>query len=137
MKITFEIDPNEKDSEVIYNGLVAYNKPHFGYNKLINFACFLRDDDGKVCGGATGEIADDLAFIWLLWVDEKYRGGNGQKIMKLVEHEVKNHGVSEIHLDTYGFQAPEFYPKLGFKEVSRMMVNKARKIEKIFFIKEL
>lgn len=137
MNVTFEIDPNEKDSEVIYNGLVAYNKPHFGYKKLINFACFLRDEQNNICGGATGEIADDLAFIWLLWVDDQCRGGAGQKIMALVEEEVRARGVTEIHLDTYSFQAPEFYLKIGFKETSRMIMNKARNIEKIFFIKEL
>lgn len=137
MQITFEIDPDEKDSAVIYDGLVAYNKPHFGYEKLVNFGCFVRDEDNNVRGGVTGEIADDLAFIWLLWVDEDYRGGAGKKIMQLVEQEMKIRNVAEIHLDTYSFQAPEFYVKLGFKEVSRMLINKARNIEKIFFIKEL
>lgn len=137
MNIQFEINPNEKDSKEIYNGLVAYNKPHFGYKKLINFACFLRDEDNHICGGATGEIADDLAFIWLLWVDEKCRGGAGRKIMNMIEQEVRARHVKEIHLDTYSFQAPEFYKKLGFIEVSRMVVNRAKNIEKIFFNKEL
>lgn len=137
MNIQFEINPNEKDSKQIYDGLVAYNKPYFGHKKLIKFACFLRDEDNGICGGATGEIADDLAFVWLLWVDEKCRGGAGRKIMNMVEHELKVRQVQEIHLDTYSFQAPEFYNKLGFMEVSRMMVNKTKKIEKIFFIKEL
>lgn len=137
MNITFEIDPNEKDSAAIYDGLVVYNKPYFGSEKSINFACFLRDEDGKICGGATGEISDDTAFIWLLWVDEKHRGGAGQQIMQLVEQEVKARGATEIHLDTYSFQAPEFYFKLGFKELTRFVVNRSKNIEKIFFIKEL
>lgn len=137
MKIEFEINPDKKDSGIIYKGLVAYNKPYFGHKKLIEFACFLRDDENNVCGGVTGEIADDLAFIWLFWVDGKHRGGVGKQIMEVVEREAKIRGATEIHLDTYSFQAPEFYPKIGFKEVSRMMVSKSRNIEKIFFIKEL
>lgn len=137
MNLEFEIDPNEKDSKEIYNGLVTYNKPYFGYKNLIKFACFLRDENNDICGGATGEIADDLAFIWLLWVDEKCRGGAGRKIMNMVEREVKARHVKEIHLDTYSFQAPEFYQKLGFKEMARYTVVVQNNIEKIFFIKEL
>lgn len=137
MNVDFEINPSEADAKVILDGLVAYNKPYFGYENLIEFACFARDADGKILGGATGEIADELAFIWLLWVDEDSRGGAGRQIMQHMETELKTRKVTEIHLDTYSFQAPEFYKKLGFKEVSRFTVNKPRNIEKVFFIKEL
>lgn len=137
MNIKFEINPSETDSKIIWKGLEAHNKPHFGYDKLTEFACFLKDDNGEIKGGATGQIADHLGFIWLLWVDEDYRGGVGREIMKIVEDELKLRNVEEIHLDTYSIQAPEFYVKLGFKEVARFMVSKQKNIEKIFFIKEL
>ena len=138
MKIEFEINPDENDVQSVYNGLDVFNKPVFGDVEIIEFACFIRVENNRILGGATGYIFDKVAMVKYLWIDENLRGqGRGVQIFDILESEFKQRNVEEIHLDTYSFQAPEFYRKLGFKEVARYMISKAKKIEKIFFIKEL
>lgn len=138
MNIEFEIDPNEKDVQTIYDGLVGFNEPTFGALKVEDYACFIRNDDGKILGGATGGIVGEVALLKYFWIDDSLRGqGQGRQVFELLEVEFRKRNVSEIHLDTYSFQAPDFYIKLGFKEVARYMFMKQQKYEKIFFIKEL
>lgn len=138
MEIKFEVNPTEKDTQTIYDGLVEFNEPMFGDLKVENYACFIRNQDGKILGGVTGGIADGVALLGYLWVDNSLRGqGVGKRIIETIESKLKAMNVVEIHLDTYNFQAPEFYIKMGFKEVARFNVMKRRNVEKIFFIKEL
>ena len=58
----------------------------------------------------------DTAFIELLWVDEKYRGQNiGSVLLEKLESTLRDKGCKLIHLDTFDFQAPEFYKKKGYE----------------------
>ena len=60
-------------------------------------------------------------FIALFWVDEKFRGrGFGSKIMQTAEKEACRRGVKNVYVDTFSFQAPRFYKKLGYREFGRL-----------------
>ena len=51
-------------------------------------------------------------------MDEKLRGqGIGSKIMSAAETEAKKRGCKYAFVDTFSFQAPGFYTKLGYQEV--------------------
>ena len=55
-------------------------------------------------------------FISVLFVDELYRGkGLGTLLVKHLEEEAKSLGLKLIHLDTFDFQAKDFYLKLGYE----------------------
>lgn len=138
MQIIYEVDPSEKDTKRIYEGLVEFNIPIFGDMLIENFGCFIRDDKFEIIGGITGYIAGKIAMVKYVWVDKSIRGqGYGHKLFTVLENTLKQKQIDEMHLDTYTFQAPEFYTKLGFIEVARYTMMKKEKIEKIFFIKEL
>ncbi len=50
-----------------------------------------------------------------IWVDETVRGeGLGRRIMEAAEAEAILRGCTRVMLDTFSFQAPEFYEKLGY-----------------------
>jgi ribosomal protein S18 acetylase RimI-like enzyme len=52
----------------------------------------------------------------MLWVDEKHRNkGLGTQLLLKAEVLAGKRGCKYVHLDTFSFQAPEFYRKLGYK----------------------
>lgn len=51
-----------------------------------------------------------------LWVDESLRGqGLGTRLMQLAEAEAIKRGCTHAYTDTFTWQAPEFYKKLGYE----------------------
>jgi len=54
-------------------------------------------------------------FVELLFVPECLRGqGTGRQLMEQAEVVAREHGCVGIWLDTFSFQAPGFYQKLGY-----------------------
>ena len=77
----------------------------------------ITDDNGKIIAGCVARMyCWKIAYIDTLWVDEKYRdNGLGSKLLAEVEKTAKDKGCYLIHLDTFDFQAKEFYQKRGYK----------------------
>lgn len=97
-----------------------------------------REDD-LYLGGLAARFSLDLkwVFVELLAVAEEGRGkGIGSKLMARIEEEARLRGMDGIWLDTFSFQAPEFYRRLGYSEFGRIddyPENEAR----LFFVKRL
>lgn len=54
-------------------------------------------------------------FVEVFWIDEQYRGrGIGTELLNKVETHAKDVGCTFIHLDTFSFQAIDFYKKCGY-----------------------
>ncbi|MED2186843.1 MULTISPECIES: GNAT family N-acetyltransferase [Bacillus cereus group] len=54
--------------------------------------------------------------IDFLFVDENQRGnGLGSKILDRIEKEAISKGCKYVFLNTFGFQAKDFYPKHGYE----------------------
>lgn len=80
-------------------------------------------EDGEYLGGLAARFASDLKWVYveLLAVAEAGRGkGIGTKLMTRMEADARLRGMQGIWLDTYSFQAPEFYKRLGFSEFGRI-----------------
>ena len=57
-----------------------------------------------------------VIYIDILWVDEKYRENRlGTKLLKEIERIATEENCSLIHLDTFDFQAKNFYIKHGYE----------------------
>ncbi|EPS52323.1 acetyltransferase [Clostridium botulinum A1 str. CFSAN002368] len=55
-------------------------------------------------------------YIDVLWIKEEYRkDGLGTKLLKEVEKIAKEKDCHLIHLDTFDFQAKDFYIKHGYE----------------------
>jgi len=81
-----------------------------------NVELVLEDENKKLYGGLIGKIYRACLFIDILWVSESNRGvGYGKNLLQRAESIAKEESCTFIHLDTFGFQALEFYQKTGFK----------------------
>ena len=100
--------------------------------------CFIEEDDaGSVIGAITGHAYYNEVHIGDLIVDRsKRRSGLGSRLVGAVEEYYKDKGYDIITLTTFGFQAPEFYKKLGY-EIEFIRECSDTKLNKYFFSKHL
>lgn len=100
--------------------------------------CFIaEDDEGKVIGSITGRAYYNEVHIGDLIIDKEHRRLNlGSKLVKTVEEAYKGKGYDKITLTTFGFQAPDFYKKLGYT-LEYVREDKDPKLCKYFYCKSL
>ena len=111
-------DGNEQDIQEIHAMLKEFNFSHREKSEDVPLGIFLEDENKKKLAGLTGETFGNWLCIRYLFVDESLRGqGIGRKIIEAAECEAKKRGCKYVFVDTFSFQAPDFYRKLGYKEV--------------------
>ncbi len=99
--------------------------------------CFTAEDDGKIAGVITGRAYYNEVHIGDLIVGKEYRrDGIGSKLVAAVEEAYKGKNYEKIALITFGFQAPEFYKKLGY-ELEFVREDADPKLSKYFYLKKL
>lgn len=76
----------------------------------------IKDQVGNLLGGIQSYWVNwGILHIELLYVFENYRNqGIAIKLLKHVEKIAKDHQCYLAHLDTFDFQAKDFYLKLGY-----------------------
>ena len=95
------------------------------------------DESGEIIGTITGRAYYNEVHIGDLIIDKRFRGQDiGTKLVKAVEEEYQNKGFDKITLTTFGFQAPEFYKKLGYS-LEFVREDKDPKLFKYFYCKAL
>lgn len=116
IQFEFTLDATPEQRDAILEPLRAYNLAQVGDPQLQTFVWSLREAaGGAVVGGLYGRIAAGWMFIELLSVPEAMRGkGHGRQLMEQAEALARERGCIGIWLDTFSFQAPEFYRRLGF-----------------------
>ncbi|WP_246140916.1 GNAT family N-acetyltransferase [Bacillus marasmi] len=111
---------NIDDSPYIRQRLREYNIKHLS-EKDVDFVdedfCFkVKDEVGNILGGVSGNTKMQSLFIQFLWIDESIRGkGFGKKLIRRVENFAVEKKCRFIKVDTFSFQAPDFYQSLGFE----------------------
>ncbi|NVZ71805.1 GNAT family N-acetyltransferase [Pseudomonas costantinii] len=120
MEVSFDVTAQER--EAILKPLRAYNLSHTGEMAFENVGILLRDPiTQEVVGGLYGQISYGWLFIELLSVPDSMRTqGAGTRLMRAAEEVARQRGCVGIWLDTFSFQAPGFYRKLGFSEVGHI-----------------
>ena len=99
--------------------------------------CFVAEDDGEIAGVITGRAYYNEVHIGDLIVGRNCRkSGIGTALVQAVETAYKDKGYDKISLTTFGFQAPEFYKKLGY-ELEFIREDKNPQLSKYFLIKKL
>jgi ribosomal protein S18 acetylase RimI-like enzyme len=138
VKIELIENPSEAEVAGIYEGLRDFNIPHFPGIIEKSFGLFVRNHQDQILGGAVGVVLLSVMQIKYLWLAENIRGqGIGIKLMQSLENEARARGLESITLETYTFQAPAFYARLGFNEVGRYLHYPCKDIDKIFYQKVL
>ena len=113
---TEEITKEERKN--VFDKLLAYNLSHLEDKKQKEVGFFLEDEEGNCQGGLIGMTHGNWLDVEYLVVDEALRGQNiGSELLKRAEQAASDRGCKYVFLDTFSFQAPEFYKKMGYKEV--------------------
>jgi ribosomal protein S18 acetylase RimI-like enzyme len=100
----------------VRRGLEAYNVAHSSVADAQALSVFARDANGTVIGGVLGETWGEWLDIWQVWVDPAFhRQGLGSRLLRAAEQAAIARGCRHAQLDTYSFQAPEFYAKQGYE----------------------
>jgi GNAT superfamily N-acetyltransferase len=107
--------PDDAVWEAVGGGLESFNVQKAGDTQWKRVCLVLYAPDQSVAGGLIGEVFWNWFYISLLFVKEPLRGqGYGQKLLIMAEEEARQHGAKHAYLDTFSFQAPDFYLKLGY-----------------------
>lgn len=121
LKITAEHSPASADMDIVHSGLRDFNMGVIGDAGFTEVGAFLRDNDGRVVGGATGHIRWRWLYVAKLWLPTELRGkGHGKALMRAVEQMAWQSNCLGVYLDTFEYQARPFYEALGYECVGRL-----------------
>lgn len=113
LEVYHEAIPEHYD--IIAAGIMAHNQAHTG-QALGQQLTVLGVENQVVLGGLWGEVFMQWLKVDLLWVCEAERGkGLGRRLLRRAEQEAKRMGANNVHLDTFSFQALNFYRKEGYQ----------------------
>ena len=111
-------DVKQNDIDEIHQMLKLYNSCNREPSEKIPLGVFYEDESGRKLAGLTGETFGNwLCIKYLFVVDTLRKQGIGTKIVLSAEDEARKRNCKYVFVDTFSFQAPKFYEKLGYKEV--------------------
>lgn len=115
-RIEYTEQPDDADWTVVGFGIRDFNERHAGPTGHRRLCLFLHAPDDTVVGGLIGATYYHWFYIDLLWVKEELRGqGHGRRLLSQAEQEARRRGAKGAFLDTFSFQAPEFYRRNGYE----------------------
>ena len=117
MYFRLENEESQKEQE-IGNLIRAYNRSKREEAESVPLNLYVEDEKGYLLAGLVAETFGNWLEIEYLFVKEELRGqGIGSKLLQQAESEAKNRNCCFAFVNTYQFQAPDFYQKYGYKEV--------------------
>ncbi len=110
-----EGEPDPRDFKALSDGLLSYHAQQGHPRKSEKLSIFLKDENGKAHAGIIVTFLWNGMHIDSLWVDSELRGkGYGTQLMKMAEEEAVKRRCTIAYTDTFTWQAPGFYEKLGY-----------------------
>lgn len=111
---------NSEEADLIVDRIVEYNLSKVPLKQEVPFLWINRvieNTNEEIIAGILSKIyCWNCVYIDVLWIKEEYRkDGLGSRLLKEVEKIAKDKGCHLIHLDTFDFQAKDFYIKHGYE----------------------
>lgn len=111
---------NNEEADFIVDKIVEYNLSKVPLKQEIDFLWINRlieDTNGEIIAGILSKMyCWNCLYIDTLWIKSECRKeGLGSKLLKEIEVIAKEKGCHLIHLDTFDFQARDFYLKHGYE----------------------
>lgn len=130
---------NQEDSNYIINKLVEYNLSEVPQTQEVAYVWInkiIENDKKEVVGGILAKMyCWNVIYIDALWIDKSYRKcGIGEKLLLEIENIAKEENCYLIHLDTFDFQAKDFYLKYGYEIFG--VLDECPKNHKRYFLKK-
>ncbi len=105
--------------KIVDKKLFEFNKqcvPATQFPEIINKYFTIKDGDEVIAGICADIYIWKILYISVFFVEEKYRHqGLGTILLNKVENEAKTMGATLVHLDTFDWQAKDFYLKHGYE----------------------
>ena len=141
MKTEFTIEPCEKENiKKIVDGINEYNLSKVSAIADIwtRLEYVTKDENGIEIGGILAGLGYWNGLeIKILWVKESHRKkGIGTQLIKHVEKIAKEKGAEISMVDTFDFQAEDFYLKNGYEPIGEMK-DFPKGHRRIYFSKKL
>lgn len=117
----FTIEESTKeDWQIVDNGIVEYNSSKVPFTQDKSFLPInrvIKSLDGDTVAGINSMLyCWNCLYVDVLWVREDFRKeGYGSALLNEVEQIAKREGCKLVHLDTFDFQAKDFYLKHGYE----------------------
>lgn len=118
--LIISVESKTEDIQFVYSKIVEYNIKQVEPTQELSFETIflaLRDNKGNLLGGLIANL-----FMWnfmnidVLWVEDSLRkSGYGKKLLQELEMVADQKKCKLIQVDTFSFQAPEFYKKNGYE----------------------
>lgn len=110
-----ETNPAQNHLQFLEDQINQYNIQKSGFDDYQPLAVFIRDSQNRIIAGISGYTWGGCCEIAFLWVHPDYRKMEyGRKLLKTAETEAINRNCHLVVLNSYSFQAPDFYQKLGY-----------------------
>ena len=114
-QFTVETDPSPVELEFLEEQINQHNIRATGFEDYQPLAIFVHDSENRVIAGISGYTWGGCCEIVFLWVHPDYRQmGYGRKLLQTAETEAIKRTCHLVVLNSYSFQAPNFYQKLGY-----------------------
>ncbi len=114
-EVTVDPSPSPVDLHFLEEQLNSYNIRSTGVPYGDWIAVFCRDETSAIVAGVSAWTWGNCLEITYFWVREDLRGkGYGTRLLTAVEQEGLARGCRLALLNTFSFQAPTFYHKLGY-----------------------
>jgi GNAT superfamily N-acetyltransferase len=136
-QIRYVDKPDDAVWDVVGGGIHEYNIQQAGGSQGKELCFVLCGPKDEIVGGLVGQTHWGWLFIHLLFVKEELRGhGYGHRLLMLAEEEARRRGAKNAYLDSFSFQAPDFYRKHGY-EVFGVLEDFPLGHQRYFFKKKL
>lgn len=109
----------DEERDYIDNKLVEFNRSQVSFtqdkNIVLNYV--IKNKHDKIMAGVLSYLyCWKILHVDILFVAEQYRHqGLGRQLLSKVEEEAKILGATLVHLDTFDFQAKDFYIKMDYQ----------------------
>ena len=108
-------EPDNSAWKAIGGGIHDFNVQLAGETQHRSLCFLLQAENQEIVGGLIGKTYWGWLYIDLLFIKDELRGcGYGHRLLELAEEEARQRGAKNVYLDTFSFQAPDFYKKHGY-----------------------
>lgn len=129
----------KEDATFIREQLITYNRqyvPETLYERSGDLCYIAYDETGECIGGITATYGWQHVHVLFLWVSASARqAGVGTRLLETIEAYAKETACTKILLDTFDFQAPDFYRQHGYHEYGRLTDHPTLGQTQYFFVK--
>ncbi len=109
-----DLPPDE--TLVVDEGLGSANDRAAPLHEVRPLSCFARSGPDRILGGAVGRTWGPCCELQQLWVDPDFRRqGIATRLVRQFEAHAQTRGCRVFFLETFSFQAPQFYRSLGYE----------------------